>query len=333
MDCLEKYIGIRGECTKAKLYLDDLPGINIVKVAEMTDEVDIRPLDMVRKNFRQAKKEVLQDIISMLNIGYNQNIDDAQYNYAGSSEWYGLVNEDWIIKINKLEKDKFIKLHVFNFALVVDRDVIGAEFTVTDDYGFEEIISQDLTQGINYIEIDHNTKSQWLKLKFNLSNFKVGIKEDAYSYCQSGKCHACERTNSCGCACLSVELYKDDVLSSDLIGYNLTAQCVADECELLRYLTPSLDMPLIYKTGIHYLLEIKNTQRVNAYVRNSEDEIDAMLTLWMGGYDNVNDVKIYSMYWKKVKQAANNIKSMIYKLNTNIFSNTGNVEVCNTLPG
>ncbi len=333
MDCLEKYIGIRGECSDAKIYIDDLPGINIVKIAEVTDEVDIRPLDLVRKGFRLAKKEVINDLISKINVDYHEIIDDAQYNYCGTYSYYGAVNEDWTIKINKLESDKFIKLHIFNFALVVDRDVTDAQFVVTDDFGYSKTITQNLSKGINYIKLDQFTKSEWIKISFNLSNYKLGIKEDYSHSCNTGTCQSCSRSNTCGCACMKVELYKGDVLSFDNIGFNLTTQCIADECELIRYLTPSINLPLLYKTGIHYLLEVKNTQRINAYVRNTEDDIDEMLTLWMGGFDNTNNVKIYSMYWRKIRQVAGNVEKIISKMNTHIFSNTANVAICNTLPG
>jgi hypothetical protein len=89
--CLDNYIGIRGECQTATIYIDDLPGINIVNAADITNNALLRPLDLVNKAFNLAQKEVLLDMFAMLEMNYNAIIDDHSYSTAGV---YRFIGED-----------------------------------------------------------------------------------------------------------------------------------------------------------------------------------------------------------------------------------------------
>ena len=74
--CLDNYIGIRGECQTATIYIDELPGINSGKAADITNNALLRPLDLVNKAFNLAQKEVLLDMFAMLemNTQFGQQI-------------------------------------------------------------------------------------------------------------------------------------------------------------------------------------------------------------------------------------------------------------------
>lgn len=331
MDCLKNYIGIRGECDESKLYLDDLTGINIDVVDNVTNGVDIRPMDIVNKCFKLAKDEVFQSLVSQFTTTYNRIIDDASYRYAGSDSYYGEVNENWKIKINRFELKQFIQLHVFNLELISDRD-IEVEFILTDAYGFSKIITQELKQGFNQIKLNHTSKSSHIQIEFNLSYFKIGMINALDYYTPLGSCRPCSRTGSGSCQCLGIEIYKDDEKQfSNRIGFNLIARCESDECELMEYFAPILDLPLLYKTGINFLLERKLTGRYNPYLRNTAEEVEELLTLWMGGYDNAADVKVPSIYKSKIKEAANSLNSIILDLDSELFTrNTGHIY--NSLP-
>jgi len=331
MDCLQNYIGIRGECTEATLYLDDLPGINIEKASNITNGIELRPTDLVNKCFRQAQGEVINDILSKIRLQYNEILDDSHFNYAGNYQWYGEVNEEIKLKIWNRLNDKFVNMHVFGFELVTDRAINDVEFTIEDGYDNTEILTVDLVKGYNLIDIDQITKSEFISITFNLSNFKIGIKDITNIWFSNGSCRPCERSNAIGIRCHELALYKDDVMTYLSIGFNLTIRCEADLCEILKYMAPSISNSLLYKTGIHYLLEAKLSGRLNAYLRNTIEDIEQILTLWQGGYDNVNDVKVYSIYSQKVKQEAAKVENQLRKLNSMIFSYVGST-IENTLP-
>lgn len=329
-NCLKDYIGIRGECNNATLYLDDLPGIDFIKASKFTNPMLKRPMDIVNKAFGQAQKEVIKDVLSLINCyNYNSIINEKQYNYAGNYTYYGEVDKTVKIKATKSISDRFVNLRLFNLEIVSDRQ-ISKDFIVTDGYGFEETLTVELEKGINYIDIDYTTKSEYLSIEFNLSDFKIGMKE--YSNCDEcssiiPSCSTC--IVSCqDCSNLVVEL---DGSYTYKIGLNIIVRCEADECQLLKSLIPSIDVVLLYKTAILYLLEIKLSENMNAYVRNSKDDIEQILALYMGGYDNQNQTNIPSMYWQKVKQLSSSINNIVCNLDTSVFSYNGS-RIINTLP-
>jgi hypothetical protein len=134
------------------------------------------------------------------------------------------------------------------------------------------------------------------------------------------------------CNCSYLEVFVNGVFTAnEKIGFDLTTRCEADECALVKFLCPILDLPLLYKTGINYLLEAKMSGRINAYLRNTEDGIEHMLTLWQGGYDNQNQTNIPSIYWQKIKQVAEKVTHLLRSKNSPLFTHSGST-VCNTLP-
>lgn len=316
-----------GDCdTEPCLYLNSLEGIDVVNGAEFTSETLVRPRDMVKKCFEAAQKEVIKDVLSYLqNHQYNQLISDSSYSYAGANEFYGENDDVITLRSNKLSEDKFVRLRVFGFELVSDRDVIGKQFSIIDDYGTEEIINVDIKKGFNKIPVNHCTKSACLNIKFDLSDFKIGVKKtDKSCYCDiTFTCNPCNVTNYCKCVCSSLEVLINDKVTSKNLGFNLCLRCEACECALLEYLVPAIDQPLLYLTGIKYLIESELSGRTNPYLRNTEDSRRALLTMWNGGWDTVADRKVPSKYKEKAKQAAMDVENMISKLDSVLFSSRG----------
>lgn len=327
--CLEDYIGIRGECEGGtKLYIDDLPGIDIVKVANVVNESYPRPLALVQKAFNQAQKEVLQDVLSKVNLNYNQIIDFKSYDYAGTYAFYGLVNEEVKLKIHKTQT-AFTQLHVFGFQLVSDREAT-VDFVVSDGYNDIETIEVNLTSGLNKIALDKYTDSDYISITFSLNDFRLGYKQYNYLCYDQKTCKPCRQQSVCDCSYL--ELYINGSVSySEKIGFNISVRCEANECEIMEYLTPILDLPLIYKTGINYLLEAKMSGRISSYLRNTEESINYLLTMWQGGMDNQTGLNVPSQYWHKVKQVTDKVYQSLYNLNVPIFTWSGST-ICNSLP-
>ena len=316
--CIEYYIGIRGECPDAKLYLDDLPGINIVNASYITNEIELRPIDLVRKSFNLAQKEVIDDVLSSIGMMYNSIVGDDSYSYAGTYIYYGETNETAKIEVSQNQNDKFLNIHAFGFELVSDR-AVTKDFVISDAYGVSQVITVNLVPGLNQIPLDMVTNSEKITITFDLNDIKIGRQQETYyTYCSP-----CQQTCSCDCA---------SVQATPNIGFNLCVRCEADICKLTQYLIKELELPLLYKTGINYLLEAKMSNRINAYTRNKAEDIEHILTLWMGGYDNQANVRVNSMYKEKVKQAAMRIRSMLRSINSKIFEYGGSY-ICNTLPG
>lgn len=316
--CLDGYIGIRGECTDATMYLDDLPGINIIQASEFTNDIELRPIDLVRKSASLAQKELLKDIIDCINVKYISIIDDNSIREAGGDDFYGEIDEECEIIIDNLQDDKFTILRTFGFELVSDREVT-VEFKIIDSYGIEEIITADLKKGLNAIPIDKKTNSQSITISFNLKDFKVGSKKNKYCGCK--RTEHCNTCKPCGCSSVT----------SKGIGFNLCIRCESDECAIFKYLIDCLEIAWLYRTGINYLLEAKMSCRETPYTRNKEEDIEHLLTLWMGGYDNQEGVYMKSLYKQKVKQAAKEVEGLLLNSFSKTFQFSGTT-TCNVLP-
>ncbi len=320
--CRTNYIGIKGECydTDPTLYLDSLPGVNLIAASNFTNETLIRPKDLVEKCYEQAEKEVLADVLSKTGFQYNSIIEDKTYQQAGTYSYYGLNSDTVQIKCWKRGSDKFVKLHVFDFEIVSDR-IATVDFVISDAYGVVDTVTIELQVGLNTIDIDHFTKSEYLKITFDLDLFKIGVRESYANY-QSGTCRPC--AVSCEAGCTYVEINKS-------IGFNMSVRCEADECQIIKYLGNVLDLPLLYKTGILYLLEAKASGRVNSYLTNKSDAIDMLLMMWSGGSDSMGN-NYPSIYYGKVKQAASQIEQLMKKIKSAAFTYEGSF-ISNHLPG
>lgn len=323
--CLDNYIGIRGECQDATIFIDDLPGINIVNAASIVDPTIPRPIDLVNKAFRLAQQEVLSDIFALLpSLMYNAIVDDSSYSTAGKYYFVGETSKTGYIHILKNNNDKFLQLHVFGFEIYSDR-AVTKDFVITDGYGNVDIITANLQIGINEIPLDKTTESEYIKITFDLIDFKVGIQQQ---FCVDdtfdNNCEPCHRSH-CGCECANV------ITSHSNLGFNLCVRCEANECKLIKYLAKEIQLPLLYRTGINYLLETKLTNRENAYLRNKEANIDEILTNWMGGFNNETQTGVSSMYKHHLKNSVSKVSKLLYNLNSKIFSHDGSY-ICNTLP-
>ena len=314
MSCLENYIGIKGQCTTAKLYIDDLPGIDIEKSSNVTNGIYVTPLDLINKCFSQAQKEVIQDLLTSINLTYNKIIDDVSFKYCGIHDFYGDNDEEIVFRIVKNEDQKFVWLHVSRFELISDTSISAVPFTMRDAYGNSETKEIDLIEGFNEIDLEMYSKSEYIEIVFTLSGFKIGMGEYTQTFNPAFySCSPCQRHNTCGCQCLNMYMYIDGQISVKDIGFNLTARCESNECEIVKYLCPTIDNALLYKTGIHYLLEAKMSGRINAYLRNTEESIENMLALWMGGYDNENGTHIHSLYNRIIKKIASQVEANLRK--------------------
>ncbi len=322
--CLDNYIGIRGECQTATIYIDDLPGINIVNAASIVDPTIPRPIDLVNKAFRLAQQEVLSDMFALLNLNYNAILDDHSYSTAGAYRFVGEDTMPGYIHIFQNQNDKFVNLHVFGFEIISDR-AITKDFVITDGYGNVSILTADLQIGLNEIMIDKTTESEFIKITFDLMDFKVGIQE---RYCIDDNyhhhCTPCHRSH-CGCDCAYV------VTSHSNLGFNLCVRCESNECKLIKYLAKEIELPLLYRTGINYFLEAKMSGRINAYTRNKKEDIEEMLTYWMGGFNNETQTGVSSIYKQHLKNSVDKVSMLLKNLNSKIFTHSGSF-VCNTLP-
>lgn len=333
--CFENYIGIRGECSDASIYIDDLPGINIQNAADVVEGTQVRPIELITTCFTLALDQVYNDWINNIksHFDYLGIVSDTEYKNAGIFEYYGENSESIQIKIQRLGGyQKLVQSSIYSFGIVSDR-AITKTFYVFDEYGAELIAKEvDLVVGYNDIDINVISSSIELNIRFSLSDFKVGRKENVFNYLSG--CSPCFEVGCTDCTFVSIQKSTNNFVNStslSSLGFNLKVKCVADKCEILKYFIENLKVPLLYKTGINYLIAAKMSSRVNSYTVNSMDKIDELLILWQGGTDTVTGIKTNSAYWSALKAASESSVSTLRNMRLPIFKYNSDT-IVNSLP-
>jgi len=338
-NCLQSQIGLRGLCedVEADCYLDDLPGINLANIADMTDGMDIRPEVVLKKNLNLAAKQLPIDLKMLLakDFAVRGVIDDDSIKLSGADEWIGMEDKFVAITIQGYSNDKFVERCVNGFGILADRDADGKVFYVeTDKHPRQECIF-NVRKGYNRIPIDVTTDAEWIRIYFDVSNFKIGRREHYQATSNNGCCMRCCEADTSKCSYVQCEYSSDGcnwTYTSDYIGFDLCISCRCSPDLIACYFSKELLMPMLYKTGINFLLDAKSSTNLNCYTRNNERQIQDLLLRWSGGVDMSTNLKFSSEYWKSLKSSVESIKHSIEQLDSKCFKCQSN-RLINQMPG
>lgn len=328
-------IGVRGYCDQDPLlYLDDLPGIDIVKITDIIEGVERSPKDFIDRIVSLSTRELKQNFFGKLGkmkFQISSMVGDHSLKNAGNYTWYGETDVFLSVYAERNALDRFVGIRMHDIGLMVDRDVKGKKFYVETAFGVEthEI---DLRAGYNRININEFTSSEYMRIYFDVSNFKIGMSEYHYSFFKND-CLPCQYLNCSGyCAAVKCEASDDgcDWANFDF-GIDVRIKCEADKCAVLKHFEENLQMPLLYKCGINFLMNAKSSNRLNEYTIDKEG-IDSLLLFWNGGHDYRSDQRIKGQYWHNLDSAVNEIAPAIHQLNSKIFKRSGS-RIENSLPG
>lgn len=332
-NCLpDASVSIRGVCEDAKLYIDDLAGINVVNAADATEYPDGRPEVLVTKSFKRAKQIVLSDLINLINQDFvmNKVMDESRYDNMGSDIWYGEVNEYLGFKIERNTYNQKVLTGFNGFTFLSDRDAGTVDFIINCG-GEETVHSQGVVKGINRIDIEVDSITD-VRVYFSVLLFKVGRRTNYhYIHHQHRSCTPCANPDG---NCHFTDLIKSEdgiAFESFIYGINLMTRCEYDTCRWLIDYFGSLSEPLLIQSGIQFLMNVKASNRINAYTRNSMEKIEYLLLQWKGGQDTVTGLAYKSDYWRAITSAYSGIKRAILSDNADVFQ-INKSTVYNSLP-
>lgn len=333
MSCISpEYIGIKGDCTaNAKVFIDKLQGINIVNIANAVDGIDVRPRDLILKCSELAIQQVIDDWLGMLKMQYKFNSIVSEYHVIGTGSylWYGQKDEVLAIEVERRCETRFIQVHVEKFQIAVDRDV-EVEFLIKGEFD-DVVVTKALKKGRNIIDLPLSETEEKYTIIFSIANFKVGRKERCY-FEYVPLCDPCFGDYA-SCVSVRAGIYEDEKITRFLdFGYDMDIQCRANKCEIFKQVIHEFEMPLLYQTGINYLIHAKNSQRQNAYTRNNEQQIDELILFWMGGTNTETGIKYASQYWKALKNSTDRTFSAIGLMAGNVITQNSEILVINSLP-
>lgn len=340
LECLKAQIGLRGDCSDADdfdCFIDDLPGIDIVRMSNITTAQNYGPAQVFESISRLSVRQVKSHFMSLLSKTYKHTgvIDDDSITLSGSHEFYGELDEFLVIEIETLTNDKFIERVIDGFRLNIDRDVVGKKFYVRSSDGDEKELTMDLKKGINKIPISIKSSAEKITISFDVSNFKVGIRDNYVNDNTQCGClvDCCDTRESCSV----INLYKspdgcDLTSTSEYFGFDLCVRCQCSSELVTCYFAQELQMALLYRYGINYLMHVVATDRINQYTHNSKSSIEKLLLNWNGGLDMTTGIKEHSQYWKELKVAVDNAVVSVPSIDSICFDFAGDI-VDNALPG
>lgn len=340
---LDELIGIRTYCTdyvpKSGLYLDDVAGVSLANAADVVDMGTGK--DLLLKCISTATTDVIGDVLGQLGKSYifKTVLHDAKISMCGSDDLYGEVGNYACIKIWRgYDSDNFRKLAIKGFKLYSDRAVTKT-FYIDRDTAITEEFTVNLIKGINLIPLYIDTEASEVRIIFALDDFKIGRREyyERYGYAHCN----CKEMFSEG---VYVDLQASPITnnpydSSEMnwvssgytYGFALTAQEMCDSTTFAYYFQEVLARPILYKAAINYFLEVKNSNRLNPYTKNTKEETDQNLLRLAGGVDVVTGIKNSSDYWRALLSACDIIDKSIPDINTECIVCSG-LYIKNQLP-
>lgn len=286
MSCSENFIGIRCLCdgaseekSKSGLYIENLEGIDIKNVADVTTGKFENAKDLIQNKIDFAIESVFSDLHSELHpyLTLHSAIEIASIGDFESE--YNLDNEGQKgLKITK-HKSKLSDLIIEKVVLSFKEDVEDEELFIIDGE-HEEVIEFSATAGTRHeIELNYTAKTDEVIIFTDMS--LQLLKGDI------GNCHQLSNCDACGSGGDYEHLtavnydFGSGSETSYFNGIQAHCQVVCSIDKIRCSLLHTLKMPILYKSGILILQEWESTDRLNFLAIYSDEWVEKKLVEWI----------------------------------------------------
>ena len=292
MSCTENFIGVRG-CTetvpKSGYYIDDLEGINLTNIADISSDQSARALIDAKIAF--AIKQTATDVMAHLpNLDFNAFAETMQsYCFSGlpvnQTASQTITKNAYYAPMGKLSLNRII--------IKLNQDLLGAVVDVSDGSQVLQSFTVDIAQDIEYVIDDMSIIS-------DTGVLNVSIQGGAYDCYQAPKSLFAWRSGvyakCCRRACESKFLE-----ASQGVGVVMDASVICSpDLVLCRLLHPLKDA-ILYRCGIELLNEWIATDRVNFLAVNGQDWAAAKIQEWRQIYAEKVDYALTSRALKNLQ--------------------------------
>lgn len=272
--CFETLLGLKGTCEpqEAMFWLDDIPGIDITKLAQVAESSAPTGELLATKLIQSAARLMAADVEAIYDSQYkvqNQLVGGCSSctflnSYSAGNQKGGLIKDNTSSSFSTLLIDKLIaKINdTGTFHIVIDD---GSGTLRVIENAFEAGVEYEF-QGLNY-----RTKKKLVKLYMQEPEAQLATL-------------SCPRTGSgCGCsgttAAVSDLVYTglvDGVESQNAYGFQPCAMITCDAADLLCFIAHSaprmIGMALLYKTAELYFQTKLTASRNNKIVNTNVDD-------------------------------------------------------------
>lgn len=316
--CFTNLIGIRGVCEpKSGVYwLDDIPGIDLTRLANMAEQDAPTGEKLGIKLIESGARLMAADVEAIYDAQYK--VSNTLVNGCSSCNWTGnyaagpgkgiLIKDNTVSDFSRLLLDK----------LTAKVNATGTFHIVIDDgAGNTRIIENDFLANYEYefINLNYTTKQKTVK---------VFLQEDTVGLAQL----SCPRGSGCGCngssAVVSDLVYAgltDGTESQQAYGFKPCAQIRCDADDVLCYVAHSaprmIGMALLYKVAELFFTSVIQSNRNNKVVGTKIE-------------DHKEDIAKYSgLYLEKLNgEGTRGVKDLVF---TTLQNSSDVCIICNSL--
>lgn len=231
--------------------VNDLPGVSVRKIANVTDEDNVNSIRMFEKLLRSARATVVNDITSMLATHINLYLYSLKENRQCTSSDTTTTDDAYItISFNDVT-DPFVSQKITTISFF-SQEVKQININVTDSTGYSDTITYTTTIGLNRVAINKTFTSDG---------------EIRFSGLTRTEC----TTQSCSCRYYDI---------SANIGFQLYTVHNLDD--IICQFADVINYPLYWQWGVKLMWEILNTDRINFVVDYSKDQARENIATWTG---------------------------------------------------
>jgi hypothetical protein len=320
MDCFSDcVIGVRGSCDctepESGLFIDYL-GLNVIKADKISDGVGAENGEaLVKQSVDFAITKVRSDLLSILDSRYQFNslISTLNIRKAGSTPTG--VSDYTLTIVNHSYYEEFAVIKIdqpIGFYAMTSN--VGSTIVVSLD-GVETQHTVNVLAGMNYWNPNIKTNARNITIRF--SGFELGRNNYAVYHWNCQKC-----INNCENNCFSVYGVDANNQTRDVF-LDLIIKCACDEDMFICNIKKELYLPIMYLTGINIAFNLLNSDRIDYYVTNSQEQMRDNLLNWNGGIDRIAGMYQKGEYWEQLKGAAKRIEKYLAGHHCRCFKKNG----------
>lgn len=283
MSCLE--LGLRHSCgdvnSDAQYFVNDLPGVSVKKLANVSDSDYLNAVDLFQKLCRSAEITVKNDFITELSK--KKKINHA-YDHVSKTLYGSAVEPNTVgyFRFENISLEPFTKLFIKSVSVLF---TINTDIQLTiNDGGTITTQTFNITKGINTLVIDKLFDSPTGSIEFTASSWETGL--TGQSCC-----------SPCGNANFTYN-----------IGFN--SYMKVDTDALICTYSNQLEYPFWWQFGIKLMWEILNTDRVNYLVESNKAQAKENIGNWAN-----TSMSEPGEYWSALR---NLVSGIDFKINSEV---------------
>lgn len=321
------FVGLFGceeQTPTSGLFVNDLEGINIIRVSQLTEPEAPTVSTKFKSIYRRALSEFYQDIITGLDYEYlefNSGLTSMRFIGEIGDTTTCFEADEIGYEITRNLKDPLSLLQVGQIKFIPCGLTFGFSVLIRENGVItKQILHQAIPNVVNTINIDYSTYAD---------SFTIVLRICGESILDSNTSN-CYTDDNCGysCECFTARgIYKQvgsetfEYLNN--IGIEISGNCVCDPTALICKYAQQLAVPFRYKLGIAIIEDALNSDNITPLTTGSRESNIQLLKSWQGFTDPISYRWVAGKYPQSLKNVLKFISKSAHSINSDCLICTG----------